>query len=137
MATSVTFTRDVAARVKTDMDGAQVLAVQRVSLVAFTVLAIIVGYQGSSIVTIMEDVGAPCVAALIPTFIGMFFWKKTNPKGAMITIIVAVVATVGYWLMGSPLGISHFLFGLACSTITLFVACSLTYDGKNGQEVVS
>lgn len=137
MATSVTFTRDVAARVKTDMTGNQVLTIQRVSLVVFTILAIIVGYQGNSIVTIMEDVGAPCVAALIPTFIGMFFWKKTNPKGAMITILVAVVTTIGYWLMGSPLGISHFLFGLACSTITLFVACNLTYDGKNGQEVVS
>ncbi len=135
MATSVTFTRDVAARVKKDMDGKQVLTTQRVSLVIFTILAIIVGYQGSSIVTIMEDVGAPCVAALIPIFIGMFFWKKTNPEGAMITVIVAVVTTVGYWLMGSPLGISHFLFGLACSTVALFVSCSLTYDGTNGQEV--
>ena len=135
MAVSVTFTRDVVGRVKTDMSGQEVLTVQRVALVIFTILAIIVGYQGSSIVTIMEDLGAPCVAALIPIFFGMFFWKKTNPKGAAITVIVAVVATVGYWLMGAPLGISHFLFGLACSTVALFISCNVTYDGTNGQEV--
>ena len=74
MAVSVTFTRDVVGRVKTDMSGQEVLTVQRVALVIFTILAIIVGYQGSSIVTIMEDLGAPCVAALIPIFCGMFFW---------------------------------------------------------------
>lgn len=135
MAVSVTFTRDVVGRVKTDMSGQEVLTIQRVALVIFTILAIIVGYQGSSIVTIMEDLGAPCVAALIPIFFGMFFWKKTNPKGAAITVIVAVVATVGYWLMGAPLGISHFLFGLACSTVALFISCNVTYDGTNGQEV--
>lgn len=135
MAVSVTFTRDVAARVKTDMTGAQVLLTQRVSLVLFTIFAIVVGYQGSSIVTIMEDVGAPCVAALIPIFLGMFFWKKTNPKGAAITVAVAVITTIGYWLLGAPLGISHFLFGLACSAVTLVIACSLTYDGGKGEEV--
>lgn len=131
MATSVTFTRDVAVRLKRDMSGSDVLKIQRISLIVFTILAIIVGYQGTSIVTIMEDVGAPCVAALIPIFLGMFFWKKTNPRGAAITIAVAVISTVGYWLMGSPLGISHFLFGLACSTIALFVACPLTYRGED------
>ncbi len=135
MATSITFTRDVAARVKKDMDGNQVLMTQRISLILFTVLAIVVGYQGSSIVTIMEDVGAPCVAALIPIFMGMFFWKKTNPTGAAITIVAAVITTIGYWLMGSPLGISHFLFGLACSTIALLIACTLTYKDVNSQEV--
>lgn len=135
MAISVTFTRDVVLRLKNKMDSKQVLRSQRLSIIVFTVLAIIVGYQGSSIVNIMEDVGAPTLAALIPIFIGMFFWKKTNPKGAMITIIIAVVSTLGYWIMGSPLGISHFLFGLACSTIALIVACSLTYDDKEGFNV--
>ncbi len=75
MATSITFTRDVVKRIKKDMDGKQVLLTQRASLVVFTILAIIVGYQGSSIVTIMEDVGAPCVAALIPIFL-----EKDQPK---------------------------------------------------------
>ena len=38
---------------------------------------------------------------------------------------------MGYWLLGSPLGISHFLFGLICSTITMFVANSIFY--KKGE----
>lgn len=127
MAVSITFTRDVVARINKDMKTSQVLMTQRVSLVIFTILAIIVGYQGSSIVNIMEDVGAPCLAALIPIFFGMFFWKKTNPTGAMITIVIAVSTTLIYWMMGSPLGISHFLFGLGCSIIALLVSCNLTY----------
>lgn len=126
MAISVTFTRDVVLRLKGDMDSKQVLTSQRISIIIFTVLAIIVGYQGSSIVNIMEDVGAPTLAALIPIFIGMFFWKKTNSRGAIITIIVAIVSTLGYWLAGSPLGVSHFLFGLCCSTIALIVSCNFT-----------
>ena len=39
---------------------------------------------------------------------------------------------MGYWLLGSPLGISHFLFGLICSTITMFVANSIFY--KKGED---
>lgn len=85
------------------------------------------------IVSIMEDIGAPCGAALVPIFCGLFFWKeKMNAKGTLTTIVVAVVATLGYWLLGSPLGISHFLFGLICSTITMFVANSIFY--KKGED---
>ena len=50
-----------------------------------------------------------------------------NPKGSLITIGVAVASTLIYWAAGSPLGISHFLFGLACSTVTMFVANSICY----------
>ena len=81
MAVSVTFTRDVVGRVKTDMSGQEVLTIQRVALVIFTILAIIVGYQGSSSVTIMVDLGAPCGAALIPIFFGIRTPRVFEPAG--------------------------------------------------------
>ncbi len=127
MLTSITVSRDVIGRFK-KMDDRQLLTTQRVLMVVVAVLGLIVGYFGSSIVSIMEDVGAPAGAALVPIFCGLFFWrKKMNAKGCLITIVVAVASTLGYWAMGSPLGISHFLFGIICSTITMFAANAICY----------
>jgi len=127
MVTSVTLSRDVIGRF-TKMDDRKLLTVQRVSMIAVAGLGLIVGYFGSSIVSIMEDVGAPCGAALVPIFCGLFFWgKKMNAKGTLITIVVAVASTLIYWIAGSPLKISHFLFGLICSTITMFIANAACY----------
>ncbi len=129
MMTSIMLSRDVVGRFS-KMDDKGLLNLQRVFMIVVAVAGIIVGYFGSSIVSIMEDVGAPCGAALVPIFCGIFFWgKKMNEKGTMITIIVAVVATLGYWLAGSPIpGISHFVFGLICSAITMIVANSIFYN---------
>ena len=75
------------------------LTTQRICMIVVAALGVIVGYFGSSIVSIMEDIGAPCGAALVPIFCGLFFWKeKMNAKGTLTTIVVAVVATLGYWL---------------------------------------
>lgn len=127
MLTSVTISRDVIARFK-PMDDKKMLSTQRICMIFVAAAGLVVGYFGSSIVSIMEDVGAPCGAALVPIFCGLFFWrKKMNARGTIITIIVAVASTLIYWALGSPLGISHFLFGLACSIITLFVANAACY----------
>lgn len=128
MLTSITVSRDVIGRIKKDMSDKELLTTQRVLMIVVAVLGLVVGYFGSSIVSIMEDVGAPAGAALVPIFCGIFFWrKKMNSTGCLITILVAVVSTLCYWALGSPLGISHFLFGLICSTITMFVANSIFY----------
>lgn len=126
MVISVTFSRDVVKRLKPDLTDRQVLFTQRISLVGFTVLGVIVALTGENIVSIMENLGAPSLAALVPLFFGVFFWKKMNPRGAIITIIVAVAATLTWWAIGSPY-ISHFLFGLPCAFIAMFIACPLTY----------
>ena len=106
------------------------LNLQRIFMIIVAAAGVAVGYFGSSIVSIMEDVGAPAGAALVPIFCGIFFWgKKMNEKGTLITILVAVVATLAYWAVGSPIpGVSHFVFGLVCATITMFVANSIFYN---------
>lgn len=139
MLTSITLTRDVIARIK-PIEGNTMLNIQRIVTIVVAVLGIIVGYFGSSIVSIMENVGAPCGAALVPILCGIFFWQeKMNEKGTLITIIVAVVTTLGYLALGSPLGISHFLFGIICATVTMFVAngiCHTAGKKKNGAKGV-
>ena len=130
MLTSVMVTRDVICRIK-PVEGKKLLNLQRIVMVCVAAAGVIVGYSGSSIVSIMEDVGAPCGAALVPIFFGIFFWRKRmNEKGTLITIIVAIVSTLGYWALGSPLKISHFLFGFICSTITMFIANAAFYKGE-------
>ena len=123
MLTSVMLSRDVVGRFK-KLDDKQLLTTQRFFMIIVAALGVVVGYFGSSIVGIMEEVGAPSGAALVPIFCGLFFWrKKMNAKGCMITIIAALVCTLGYWIAGSPIpNVSHFLFGLICSTIVMIVA---------------
>lgn len=134
MVCSVTFSRDVVKRLKPNMDDKTTLLVQRCSLIGFTVLGIIVAIFGRSIVGIMEDLGAPSGAALVPLFCGIFYWKKLNPKSALITIIVAVVSTLAWWVLKGPV-ISHFVFGLVCSTVTMLIASPLTYKKEDAKNV--
>lgn len=135
MLTSVTITRDVIARI-VHIEESTMLKFQRITMVIVALLGVIVGYFGASIVSIMENVGAPCGAALVPILCGIFFWReKMNEKGTLITIIVAIITTLGYLALGSPLGISHFLFGIICSTITMFIANTICYTaGKKREE---
>ena len=134
MVCSIMLSRDVVGRFK-KMDDKQTLTLQRIFMILVAIAGLIVGYFGSSIVSIMEDVGAPAGAALVPIFCGIFYWrKKMNEKGTLITIVVAIVSTLGYWALGSPLGISHFLFGLICAAITMFVANSACYVPKQETE---
>lgn len=134
MVCSIMLSRDVVGRFK-KMDDKQTLTMQRIFMILVAIAGLIVGYFGSSIVSIMEDVGAPAGAALVPIFCGIFYWrKKMNEKGTLITIVVAIVSTLGYWALGSPLGISHFLFGLICAAIAMFVANSACYVPKQETE---
>lgn len=126
MVCAVTFSRDVVGRLRPKMEDKNTLLVQRLSLIGFTVLGVIVAIFGGSIVGIMEDVGAPSNAALVPLFCGIFFWKKLNATAAMVTIVTAVVATMGWLFAGSPY-ISHFIFGLTCATLAMIVSGLLTH----------
>mgnify|MGYP004463160573 CR=1 FL=1 len=135
MVVSVMLSRDIIGRF-VKMDDQKLLNMQRILMIVVAIAGIVVGYFGSSIVAIMEDVGAPAGAALVPIFCGIFFWReKMNEKGTLITIVVAIASTLIYWAAGSPLGISHFLFGLICSAITMFVANSAFY--KPGEKKFS
>ncbi len=125
MLTSVTISRDIVARI-VSVNDQQLLTLQRVIMIFVAVLGLVVGYYGDSIVSIMENVGAPCGAAVVPIFFGIFYMKdRMTPSIGLVTIVVAVACTLGYWGLGSPLGISHFLFGIICSTITLIVSTSM------------
>lgn len=131
MVCAVTFSRDVFKRLLPQTDDKGTLLAQRLSLIGFTIAGIFVAIYGSSIVGIMEDVGAPTTAAVVPLLCGIFFWKKLNPTGAICTIIVAVITTLGYYIADrygySIPYLSHFLFGLICATITMIVATTVSY----------
>ncbi len=130
MVVSIMLSRDVVGRF-TNLEDKQLLTLQRIFMVVVAIAGLIVGYFGSSIVSIMEDVGAPAGAALVPIFCGIFFWReKMNEKGTLITIAVAIISTLAYWAAGSPLGISHFVFGLVCSAVTMIIANSIFYNSK-------
>jgi SSS family transporter len=126
MVCAVTFSRDVVKRLRPSMDDQKVLLTQRLSLIGFTIAGIFVAIFGGSIVGIMEDVGAPSGAALVPLFCGVFFWRKLNPTSALITIIVAIVSTLSWWAIGAPY-ISHFVFGLICAFVAMLISTPLTY----------
>lgn len=59
MLTSITISRDIIGRFKRDMTDKQMLTTQRILMILVAVAGLLVGYFGSSIVSIMEDVGAP------------------------------------------------------------------------------
>lgn len=140
--TSVTITDNVIKRINPNINGKKEILCNRIGIAAVTVLGIIAAIYAESIIALMQDISAPAVAATVPIFFGMFFWKKTTSKGAMAAIYVGVVSTLGWWIYGfisfggaSPFGIHHIIVGIVCASISMIVVSLATYDGTNGTEV--
>ena len=141
IAIGVTFTNNIVRPLKPEFSDKAALATTRVSGIVFTALGLVFAIFGSDIISIMQNISAPVTSAMFPIFIGMFYWKKLTPKAAMLTIIVAVASTCGWWIFGAvaqgassgAFGVHHIIVGTVCATLTMLIAGLATYGKESAK----
>lgn len=124
--TSVNITDNVIKRIYPNIDEKKMVSISRICVICVGVVSIIIANFASSIVGIMQDVSAPYTSAILPIIIAGFFWKKATSKGAIATIIVAVVTSTVWWLAKQPFGIHHIIISLICSSLTMIIVSLAT-----------
>ena len=67
-------------------------------------------------------------AAFVPVYIGAVWWKKANVPGAIASMLLGTVSSVGWEIGGltGPTGIDPMGIGIVCSTLGLIVVSLLT-----------
>ena len=141
IAIGVTFTNNIVRPLKPEFSDKAALATTRVSGIVFTALGLVFAIFGSDIISIMQNISAPVTSAMFPIFIGMFYWKKLTPKAALLTIIVAVASTCGWWIFGAvaqgassgAFGVHHIIVGTVCATLTMLIAGLATYGKESAK----
>ncbi len=124
--TSVNITDNVIKRMYPNVEENKMVYISRVCVVCVGVASIIIANFASSIVGIMQDVSAPYTSAILPIIVAGFFWKKATSKGAIATIIVAVITSTGWWIAKQPWGIHHIIVSLICSSLTMIIVSLAT-----------
>lgn len=135
--TSVNITDNVIKRFNPTLDEKKMVGISRTCVVGVGIVSIIIANFANSIVGIMQDVSAPYTSAILPIIVAGFFWKKATAKGAIATIIVAVLTSTGWWIAGQPWGVHHIIVSLICSSVTMVLVSLATQKPAPKQEEVS
>ncbi len=107
----------------------------RIGVVFIGVLGMVLALFATDIISVMQLMATPFVGSIFPIVLAMFFWKKVTNKGAVITIIAALVMFVITGIMGiSILGQDPSFVTVVVCTVVLVVASLLTQE-KVKEEV--
>ncbi len=132
--TSVNITDNVIKRLYPATDEKKMVSISRICVICVGIISIIIANFASSIVGIMQDVSAPYTSAILPIIVAGFFWKKATSKGAIATIIVAVLTSTGWWIAKQPWGIHHIIVSLVCSSLTMIIVSLVTQKDSIKEE---
>lgn len=110
----------------------KVVNISRVTMVICTIIAIIIAYLAQTIEGIFflwSSAFAMMGAGVLPSLIGVFYWKKANSKACLSSMIVGFASTAGMYLVPSlmPIWAVHpILPGLILSIFTFIIVALLT-----------
>jgi SSS family solute:Na+ symporter len=132
---SVNVSNNIVKRIVPGITEKKRISVSRWSVVLVGVVGIVIGNYANSIISVMQDVSAPYISAILPLIITAFFWKKATFQGARATIAVAVVTSTTWWALKQPFGIHHIVFSLVCSILTMVVVSTAVWH-KTAQKPI-
>ena len=75
---SVNVSNNIVKRIVPGITEKKRISVSRWSVVLVGVVGIVIGNYANSIISVMQDVSAPYISAILPLIITAFFWKKAN-----------------------------------------------------------
>lgn len=105
------------------------LKASRIGVVIIGVLGIVLALFAQNIISVMQLMATPFVGAIFPIVLAMFFWKKVTNKGAVITIIAALIMFVITGIMKiSILGQDPSFVTVVVCTVVLIVSSLLTQE---------
>ncbi|UJL48331.1 sodium:solute symporter family protein [Virgibacillus sp. NKC19-16] len=122
---SSNLTRDLYQRLmKPDANNKQLMLTSRIAVVIISVLGLIVSYFVIDIASAYQWALRLTAAVLVFPFLAVMFWKKVTKHGVIWSMIIALIATIGWPFL--EIELDHTVFGFLASIITLIVVSLLT-----------
>ena len=105
------------------------LKASRLGVVIIGVLGLVLALFAQNIISVMQLMATPFVGSIFPIVLAMFFWKKVTNKGAVITILAALVMFVITGIMKVDiLGQDPSFVTVVVCTVVLIISSLLTQD---------
>ncbi len=105
------------------------LKASRLGVVIIGVLGLVLALFAQNIISVMQLMATPFVGSIFPIVLAMFFWKKVTNKGAVITIVAALVMFVITGIMKVDiLGQDPSFVTVVVCTVVLIISSLLTQD---------
>ena len=104
----------------------QKMLVLRGTIVAFSALAVALSLFFPTVLSLQMTAYTMYGAAITPAILFALFSKKVTPAGGIAGIVAGGAATIGWTLMGTPMGIQCAIVAAPVSVIAILVVSSFT-----------
>lgn len=107
------------------------LKTSRIGVLIIGILGVVLALFAQNIISVMQMMATPFVGSIFPIVLAMFFWKRVTNKGAIITIIMALImAVIMYVFKVSFWGQDPSFVTVVVCTVTLIISSLLTGNEK-------
>ncbi|MBQ4637105.1 MAG: sodium:solute symporter family protein [Clostridia bacterium] len=104
----------------------QKMNVLRITIAAFSVLAIALTLYFPTVLALQMTAYTMYGAAITPAILFALFSKKVTPAGGIAGIVAGGAATIGWTLMGTPMGIQCAIVAVPVSVVAILVVSAVT-----------
>jgi len=104
--------------------GRQMMFVARLSVVIVSLLALIVAYFMTDIISVYQWALRLSATMIVFPFLAVMFWRKTTAKGIVTSMILAGIVTIVWPMLNT--GLDQVVPGLLVSVITLVIVSLMT-----------
>ncbi|MBP1556996.1 MAG: hypothetical protein J6A76_03690, partial [Oscillospiraceae bacterium] len=104
----------------------QKMNVLRITIAAFSVLAIALTLYFPTVLALQMTAYTMYGAAITPAILFALFSKKVTPAGGIAGIVAGGAATIGWTLMGTPMGIQCAIVAVPVSVVAILLVSAVT-----------
>lgn len=108
----------------------QKMNVLRITIAAFSVLAIALTLYFPTVLALQMTAYTMYGAAITPAILFALFSKKVTPAGGIAGIVAGGAATIGWTVMGTPMGIQCAIVAVPVSVIAILVVSAVTKSSE-------
>lgn len=127
LSASTNLTNDIYAKyINKNATDKQKMLVLRVTIVAFSALAVALSLFFPTVLSLQMTAYTMYGAAITPAILFALFSKRVTPAGGIAGIVAGGAATIGWTLMGTPMGIQCAIVAVPVSVIAILVVSSFT-----------
>ena len=127
LSASTNLTNDIYAKyINKNATDKQKMLVLRGTIVAFSALAVALSLFFPTVLSLQMTAYTIYGAAITPAILFALFSKKVTPAGGIAGIVAGGAATIGWTLMGTPMGIQCAIVAVPVSVIAILVVSSFT-----------
>lgn len=118
-------------------EGSEVVA-GKVFIIVMSLVSLVFAGMQFDLIAVLSVLSSTGLLMLVPTIVGVFFWKGSTAAGSMASMLAGIIIVVVLQIMGiKPLGQWPVLWGFIGSCITFVVVSLFTSPPENTAEFMA